>query len=34
MANLPTMADRDGLIWYDGQMVDWHNATTHVLTHT
>ena len=34
MANLPTMADRDGLIWYDGQMVDWRNATTHVLTHT
>ncbi|MGD9888701.1 MAG: branched-chain amino acid transaminase [Halothiobacillaceae bacterium] len=34
MANLPTMADRDGLIWYDGQMVDWRSATTHVLTHT
>jgi branched-chain amino acid aminotransferase len=34
MANLPTMADRDGLIWYDGQMVDWRGATTHVLTHT
>jgi branched-chain amino acid aminotransferase len=28
------MADRDGVIWYDGQMVDWRNATTHVLTHT
>ncbi len=30
----PTMADRDGLIWYDGEMVDWRKAQTHVLTHT
>lgn len=29
-----TMADRDGLIWYDGKMVEWRDATTHVLTHT
>src|SRR5918911_4465009 len=29
-----SMADRDGLIWYDGKMVPWRNATTHVLTHT
>jgi len=29
-----SMADRDGLIWYDGQMVPWRNATTHVLTHS
>jgi branched-chain amino acid aminotransferase len=28
------MADRDGLIWYDGQLVDWRQAQTHVLTHT
>ena len=28
------MSDRDGLIWYDGQMVPWRDATTHVLTHT
>ncbi|MCF8186456.1 MAG: branched-chain amino acid transaminase [Sulfuritalea sp.] len=28
------MADRDGVIWYDGQMVNWRDATTHVLTHT
>ncbi|MCX7628497.1 MAG: branched-chain amino acid transaminase [Methylophilaceae bacterium] len=28
------MADRDGLIWYDGKMVPWREATTHVLTHT
>ncbi len=31
---LTTMADRDGLIWYDGKMVPWREATTHVLTHT
>jgi branched-chain amino acid aminotransferase len=29
-----SMADRDGLIWYDGKMVPWREATTHVLTHT
>ena len=29
-----SMADRDGLIWYDGKMVNWRDATTHVLTHT
>ena len=29
-----SMADRDGLIWYDGTMVPWREATTHVLTHT
>lgn len=29
-----TMADRDGVIWYDGEMVEWRNATTHVLTHS
>jgi branched-chain amino acid aminotransferase len=28
------MADRDGVIWYDGQLVPWREATTHVLTHT
>jgi len=28
------MADRDGWIWYDGQLVPWREATTHVLTHT
>ncbi|ANB01382.1 branched-chain amino acid transaminase [Ectothiorhodospira sp. BSL-9] len=28
------MADRDGLIWYDGEMVPWREAKTHVLTHT
>jgi len=29
-----SMADRDGVIWYDGEMVPWREATTHVLTHT
>ena len=31
---MTTMADRDGFIWYDGKMVPWRDATTHVLTHT
>lgn len=34
MAVLPSMADRDGKIWMDGQMVDWRDAKVHVLTHT
>ncbi len=29
-----SMSDRDGVIWYDGQLVPWREATTHVLTHT
>jgi branched-chain amino acid aminotransferase len=29
-----SMADRDGVIWFDGQLVPWREATTHVLTHT
>jgi len=29
-----TMSDRDGFIWLDGEMVDWREAKTHVLTHT
>lgn len=29
-----SMADRDGLIWYDGEMTPWRDSTTHVLTHT
>lgn len=29
-----SMSDRDGFIWYDGEMVPWRNATTHVLTHS
>ena len=29
-----SMADRDGQIWYDGKLVPWRDATTHVLTHS
>ncbi|MGI9229772.1 MAG: branched-chain amino acid transaminase [Gammaproteobacteria bacterium] len=29
-----TMADRDGVIWFDGEMVPWRDARVHVLTHT
>ena len=28
------MHDRDGFIWYDGKLVPWRSATTHVLTHS
>ena len=28
------LADRDGFIWQDGQMVEWREAKIHVLTHT
>lgn len=31
---MQTMADRDGVIWFDGKMVDWRDAQIHVLTHT
>ncbi len=27
-------ADRDGMIWFDGEMVPWRDAKIHVLTHT
>ena len=29
-----TMDNRDGKIWVNGELVEWRNATTHVLTHT
>lgn len=29
-----SMADRDGKIWKDGELIDWRDATVHVLTHT
>ncbi|MFN3986455.1 MAG: branched-chain amino acid transaminase [Rhodocyclaceae bacterium] len=29
-----SMADRDGFIWYDGKLVPWRDATTHVLSHS
>jgi branched-chain amino acid aminotransferase len=31
---LPSMSDRDGLIWLDGELVNWRDAKVHVLTHT
>lgn len=31
---VPSMADRDGKIWMDGQLVEWRDAKVHVLTHT
>lgn len=31
---MTSMADRDGLIWFDGEMVNWRDANVHVLTHT
>ena len=33
-ASPPSMSDRDGKIWMDGQMVEWRDAKIHVLTHT
>ena len=30
----PSMADRDGKIWFDGELVEWRDAKIHVLTHT
>lgn len=29
-----SMADRDGFIWMDGQLVPWREANIHVLTHS
>ena len=29
-----TMDDRDGLIWFDGELIPWRDAKVHVLTHT
>jgi len=29
-----SMADRDGVIWLDGELVPWREAKAHVLTHT
>lgn len=29
-----SMSDRDGKIWKDGELIDWRDATVHVLTHT
>jgi branched-chain amino acid aminotransferase len=29
----PTFDDRDGFIWFDGEIVPWRDARVHVLTH-
>src|SRR5690554_2485255 len=29
-----SFADRDGVIWLDGELVPWRDAKVHVLTHT
>ncbi|MGK2914304.1 MAG: branched-chain amino acid transaminase [Porticoccaceae bacterium] len=29
-----SFADRDGYIWFDGEMVPWRDAKVHVLTHS
>lgn len=29
-----SMADREGVIWFDGELVPWEDAKVHVLTHT
>ncbi|MCW8126790.1 branched-chain amino acid transaminase [Microbulbifer halophilus] len=29
-----SFADRDGVIWFDGELIPWRDARVHVLTHT
>ena len=29
-----SFSDRDGVIWMDGEFIDWRDAKVHVLTHT
>ena len=29
-----SFADRDGVIWLDGELIPWREAKVHVLTHT
>ncbi|ULQ46550.1 branched-chain amino acid transaminase [Flagellatimonas centrodinii] len=31
---MTSFADRDGFIWYDGEMKPWRECTTHVLTYS
>ena len=33
MASVDPFDDREGALWYDGKLVPWRSATTHVLTH-
>ena len=34
MTVVDSLADRDGFIWINGELVDWREAKVHVLTHT
>jgi len=34
MSVVPSMADRDGKIWMDGELVEWRDAKVHVLSHS
>ena len=29
-----SMSDRDGKIWFDGQLIGWRDAKIHVLSHS
>ena len=31
--SVPSFDDRDGLIWLDGELIDWREAKLHVLSH-
>ena len=31
---MDTLANREGFIWMDGQLINWADAKVHVLTHT
>jgi branched-chain amino acid aminotransferase len=31
--DMRTYDDRDGFIWFDGELVDWRDARVHILTH-
>lgn len=31
---MSSMSDRDGFIWFDGELVPWRDAKIHVLTHS
>jgi branched-chain amino acid aminotransferase len=33
MTDLRTFDDRDGWIWFDGELVPWREANVHILTH-
>jgi len=33
MAVSPPFDDRDGVIWYDGELAPWREANLHVLSH-